>query len=61
MPKSSILLAKIQELTEAYKVAAAAGNKELATFYNRELIFHLWRLSATISNSGGDSPTNGGE
>lgn len=61
MPNSSILVAKVKEITEAYQVAKTSGKLELAEFYNRELIHYLWRLSVTIADSRGNRSTDSGE
>jgi hypothetical protein len=59
--KSSVLVAKVKELTEAYQSALRRGKQDEADFWNVELLHHLWRLSASISSRTGDRPANTGE
>jgi hypothetical protein len=61
MERSSVLMAKVRELSEAYNDARTQRNEELMHLYNVELLGILAVVSATISNRNGNSRTDGGE
>ena len=61
MQNSSVLVAKVKELTEAYVRAKQLHNTVEMEFWNKELVWHLWRLSVTITDSRRDSSTDSGE
>ncbi len=61
MERSSVLMAKVRELSEAYNDARTQRNEELMHLYNVELLGILAVVSATISNRNGDSRTDSGE
>lgn len=61
MERSSVLMAKVRELSEAYNDARTQRNEELMHLYNVELLGILAVVSATISNRNGNSRTDSGE
>lgn len=61
MQNSSVLVAKVKELTEAYVAARQLHKEDEMEFWNKELVYHLWRLSVTITDSRRDSSTDSGE
>lgn len=61
MERSSVLMAKVRELSEAYNDARTNRNEELMHMYNVELLHTLAAVNATIANRNGNSRTDGGE
>lgn len=61
MERSSVLMAKVRELSEAYNDARAKRNEELMHMYNVELLHTLAVVSATIANRNGNSRADSGE
>ena len=50
MENHLILETKVKELEEAYREAILQGDSECASLFNKELIYHLLRLSESIRN-----------
>jgi hypothetical protein len=61
VPEYLLIKAKVQELEEAYREAAAKGHPNEARFWNNEVLHHLLVLSAAIRDSQTNRRPNGGE
>jgi hypothetical protein len=57
----SILESKVKELEDAYREALLLGDTECAALFNKELIYHLLRLSESIRNPEATSGTDSGK
>ena len=61
MANHSILETKVRELEEAYRESLLQGDTESAALFNKELIYHLLRLSESIRNPEATGGTDSGK